>query len=322
MMLQLINKTSMPGVLVAGIDHQDRPIVTVVVKATCVLAGPPPAVAEPIHFAAVPWDKAEGSAKRPSDVAPAAKGTDVLVCDEAVMRRPTSEQIATIALKDAELRLRLRGPRQWEKGLLRWGATDAKPFTRLALRWENAVGGIDAKGRRCAENPVGLGWANPIEGGSLPCIEDPSAPFDRPGDRPAPACCAAVAADWQPRLAHAGTYDAAWKESRAPLLPKDFDSRFHRQAPGTLALARHLAPGEQVRLDGFTAEPLAPFVIPAVTPQIILRIAGRDRNVTPTLDQLVFLPGVGLATLTWRYTLAIEATALQVAWVVMPKGSS
>ncbi len=322
-MLQLINKSPWQAVLVAGIDHTDQPVVTVVVKATVPLTatdGPPPP-AEPINFAAVPWDKPEGSAKRPSDVALAAAGTDVLVCGEAVLPRPMAHRIASIALKDAKLQVRLSGPRQWDKGLLSWGISDPTPFSRLALRWEHAVGGIDAKGKRCARNPVGRGWAPPKDGDALPCIDDPAQLYQRPGDRPDPVCTTAVAPDWQPRLACAGTYDKAWQEQRAPLLPRDFDPRFHRQAPGALALPRHLSPGEQVRIDGFTPEPVV-YVVPSETPRIIVRIAGRDRTVIPTLDQLVCIPDAACMTLTWRSTIAVEATALQIAWVLAGGGRS
>lgn len=321
-MLQLINKTTWPAALIAGIDHQDRPIVTVVVKSTrpwAAAAGAAPPIEEPIHYAALPWEQAAASARRPADVACAAAGTDVLVCGEAVMPRPTATQLATITLPGVETRLRLSGPRRWEKGLLSWGISDPTPFTRLPLCWEQAVGGVDAKGRRSPWNPVGRGWAPPKDGDLLPCIDDPAKPYQRPGDRPEPVCTAPVAPGWQPRLAFAGTYDAAWQTDRAPLLPKDFDPRFHRQAPGALALTRHLAAGEQIRLAGFTPTPAAAFVVPGDGPQVIVRLAGRDRTIVPTLDQIAFIPDAGIVTLTWRHTLVAEATAVQFAWV-LPRG--
>jgi hypothetical protein len=45
-----------------------------------------------------------------------------------------------------------------------------------------------------------------------------------------------ISPHWQPRAGLAGTYDASWQASRAPLLPVDFDRRhLNAVSPGLVA---------------------------------------------------------------------------------------
>src|SRR5919108_183167 len=89
-------------------------------------------------------------------------------------------------------------------------ALDRKP-----LVWERAFGGTDVtpKGPTAEpRNPVGAGFRapdgqKPLAGMPLPNLEDPFAPISSWKDRPAPACFAPIAENWQPRLSYAGTYD-------------------------------------------------------------------------------------------------------------------
>jgi hypothetical protein len=53
------------------------------------------------------------------------------------------------------------GPRQWRKGLLGVELTDPAPLQPLALRYENAYGGLDPRNpaRHYAPNPAGVGYS-------------------------------------------------------------------------------------------------------------------------------------------------------------------
>src|SRR4029079_3507430 len=57
------------------------------------------------------------------------------------------------------------------------------------------------------------------------------APFTRWPIRAAEGGWAAIPAHWSQRARFAGTYDDAWRESRWPLPPEDFDPRFFNVAP-------------------------------------------------------------------------------------------
>ena len=53
----------------------------------------------------------------------------------------------------------------------------------------------------------------------------------KPGQNVLAAAFGPVGRHWEPRVRYAGTYDDRWTEDRMPLLPKDFDDRFHNAAP-------------------------------------------------------------------------------------------
>jgi hypothetical protein len=52
------------------------------------------------------------------------------------------------------------------------------------------------------------------------------------------------------RLQYAGTYDEAWKQQRMPLVPIDFDLRYHQAAPADQALPGEISGDEPLRVAG------------------------------------------------------------------------
>ncbi len=315
------------GDLFAGvvpcIDGRDQPGLTVVAKGTWAIdqgrlrpadtSQRIPVHPAPVHVA----DPAASSLWWSGDHAPAGEGTDVVVLGEAVTERPMPQHTATIAIGGATRTLRLWGPRFWDRGLFGWKVTPPQTTNRFPLAWEYAVGGRDHKGRACPHNPVGRGWAVPVNGAALPSIDDPAHPYGSPGDRPMPINTGFVAPHWQPRMALAGTYDAAWQSRRAPLLPTDFDPRFHRAACGQLALATHLPPGAPLSLTGFTPSGRETLVLPGGWPRAVVRLRGVDQQVALALDALAILPADGLAVLTWKATITgdlLDCPAIWVRW--------
>jgi hypothetical protein len=116
----------------------------------------------------------------------------------------------------------------------------------------------------CFTNSLGCGWQHkgvnaakqktglPIEDTQpAPCIFYPGEHLDKPVtikhprsiQSPADICAAsktypyrpaglgAIPRHWAPRIAHTGTYDDQWLNTRWPLLPKDFDEQFWNCAP-------------------------------------------------------------------------------------------
>jgi hypothetical protein len=60
--------------------------------------------------------------------------------------------------------------------------------------------------------------------------------------------------DEKPRARYAGTYDKTWAENRMPLLPADFDARYHQSAPPGQTATGHLAGDEPFKLSGLYGE--------------------------------------------------------------------
>jgi hypothetical protein len=60
--------------------------------------------------------------------------------------------------------------------------------------------------------------------------------------------------DHKARRRYAGTYDQAWTENRMPLLPSDFDPRFHQVAPSGQIARGYLQGDEQIKLGNLYEE--------------------------------------------------------------------
>jgi hypothetical protein len=55
----------------------------------------------------------------------------------------------------------------------------------------------------------------------------------------------------EPRRTYAGTYDDAWRRDRMPLLPVDFDARYHFSVPGSQLLGTYADGDEALALANF-----------------------------------------------------------------------
>jgi uncharacterized protein YjbI with pentapeptide repeats len=133
-------------------------------------------------------------------------------------------------------------------------AAAAEPFTRLALRWENAYGGPGHE-----HNPVGTGHVDRSQLGSaptpsprnfalaLPRIELPELLFTQLDQPLEPACFAPRSASWAVRRALFGTCDQRWFDARWPWFPEDFDTRYFMSAPPRLQQHTWLRGDETLR---------------------------------------------------------------------------
>jgi hypothetical protein len=140
----------------------------------------------------------------------------------------------------------------------------------MPLSWRNAYGGADpADAANWYEpNPAGKGFsANPLAltGRPAPNIELPHAPVSARTDRPDPAGLGPIPGHWPQRRRYGGTYDKAWEEERLPLLPLDFDPRFHQQAPADQQVEGFLRGGEPVLLEGMHPRGRLRFDLPRVS---------------------------------------------------------
>jgi uncharacterized protein YjbI with pentapeptide repeats len=113
------------------------------------------------------------------------------------------------------------GDRTWKQGV----PTSPLPFEAgIELRADRAFGGPGF-----AANPIGRGYPQ-REGGALPNIEAREHVIRLPGDTPPPALTTPIPSTWKARSRFAGTYGEAWRKTRWPYFPDDFDWRYFNAA--------------------------------------------------------------------------------------------
>ena len=195
-----------------------------------------------------------------SDLAPYKPFTDVTVVGDACA--PGGEALPSwetlVRVGPVAKRLRVTGPRGWERDGDRWRLTDPTPVDRVPLCYELAHGGVVRRGDRaetCARNPVGVGFATPwsvedVDRFEAPRIESADAPLSDPFAEPAPVGYGPIGRAWEPRLSLAGTYDDAWVKSTWPVLPKDFRSEYWNGAHPDLTVRGLLRSDAEIELVG------------------------------------------------------------------------
>jgi hypothetical protein len=327
-MLQLNNSTPFKAALMLLPDRDGSDTVYTVVKGTFTVA-PQLRLADD-QVAVAPVDKHFGdpaltSVRVPSDVCLGKPGTDVLISGSAWAPGGRAAWTADVHVSAGPLArsLRVFGDRVWDSRPSGASVAWVAPFLQMPLTWERAYGGRDETDKGPVadmRNPVGMGFRRsdslrPLAGLPLPNVEDPAALMSSWKDAPHPAGCAAVAAHWQPRSVHAGTYDEAWQKSRAPHLPADFDPRFFQLAPAGLTAYPHLRGGEQVDLRGVTPDGVLQFALPALELAVTYRFDSGAHERPAVLDTVIVEPDVPRVVLVWRATLSCDKRALKVRQV-------
>jgi len=262
---------------------------------TLVLA--PEERARGVRFVDFPWDeKKPESIAYPADLCLRKPGTDVVFVAKAYAPndKPVPKFDVRVEVGSLAKSLVVFGPRLWlDKGA---GLTAPAPVLEVDMRYDFAWGGSDdsdpADLLEEPRNPIGIGVTrNPssLTHRPAPSIEDPSHPIRSAKTAPPPAGIGPIGRHWQPRRKYAGTYDQAWQETRAPLMPDDFDDRFNRCASPGLVSDVPLTGGEAVRLLNLTVGGGAVnFELPKVAPAIEFRIKGREpERVRPHLDTVL-----------------------------------
>lgn len=226
--------------------------------------------------------------------------TDILLLgDASAGGRPVDTIDVDLRLGPLHKTVRVSGDRSFRAdGTI----TPARPFTRLPLRYERARGGPDEP---C--NPVGVAPRD-----RLPNLEDPARPILHSDDRPPPAGFGPIAPTWTPRRSHVGTYDLAWRTTRAPFLPHDFDPRFFCTAPADQILPTPLRGGETVELLHVWPVPRLRFRLPHCELTARATVAGRDEPVPLHLETVLLEPGEHRLDLTWRGALVCDKRMIQI----------
>lgn len=246
----------------------------------------------------------------PTDIVHAKAGTDIILNGHAYGRGRKSVT-AGLHLGDVQKRVLVCGPRRWESIMGLKSIIGPASFDRLALTYENAFGGCyeaPDQGRRCfAANPVGLGFADPKSARRpLPCLEYPGQCITSISQKPMPAAFSAVSPWWQQRTRYGGTFDRAWHDTRRPLLPLDFDQRYHNTVPGDQISREKLKGGERLRLENVhPRQACLEVTIPRHRFHAVFRIKEQTLPTEMAMDTLVVEPDDNRIVLSYRSSVAI-----------------
>jgi len=322
-MLQLQNNTPFAASMALFPNEEAIDTLYVMVKASFNIAGQLTLAddqAKPVA-ADVYWtEPGKSSLKYASDFHTGKPATDIIMLGHACApgKQATTQLDVQLSVGQVNKTVRVYGDRQWRDGAMTRPAT----FTTMPMVYEKAYGGVHFVDGRLAEsetrNPVGRGFAGSrkteeMDGVPLPNLEDPASLITSPNDRPAPACFAASAPNWQPRVGYAGTYDEVWQTTRAPYLPEDFDKRFLNVAHPELVYPDYLQGGEAVRITNMHPRGELKFDVPRV--QMISRVNMAGQEITPmfNLETLILEPNQLQMNLVWRASVACDKNALKIS---------
>ncbi|MGE0326710.1 MAG: DUF2169 domain-containing protein [Polyangiaceae bacterium] len=251
----------------------------------------------PLWFADVPWGEPEiPSIAYAGDLCLRKPGTDVIVVGTAHAPEGKAVPSFDVLVRAGQLQkaVKVHGLRVWEKNGT--GISEARPISSLEMRYDYAWGGFDDSDEENvveeARNPIGMGCVRDpsvLTHQAAPHIEDPAFPISNYKTAPPPAGIGAIGRSYMPRRKYAGTYDEAWQELRAPLLPKDFDDRFNVSASPGLWSEIPFRGGEAVQLlNLIPGGGVLQFNLPLVGVQVEFEVDGREPLIVkPQLDTVL-----------------------------------
>jgi hypothetical protein len=114
----------------------------------------------------------------------------------------------------------------------------------------------------------------------------------------------------EPRRSWAGTYDEAWVQQRMPLLPTDFDSRFHQSAPASQWL--RLNGDEACGVRGLYPQRVA-FKLPGRSVLVSGNVRGEYFTQAAVLDTLILDGERPHLTLVWRHPIVTRQKTAEVS---------
>ena len=278
-------------------------------------------------------DPTSSSCIQESDFAPYKPRCDILLAHAVAYApegKPHQRWPVGIRIGEWQKMLAVTGARYVDRGLLGWKVTEPEKATAVPLRWEHAYGGTCQWPRQVKEgeepdlwspyeaNPIGSGWVDKpwlkkaqvadVDAPRIEVFEQPFGTEDANAMRYEPVGVGPVGKWWTPRRQKAGTYDQAWKESRWPRLPLDFDFGYWNAAPEDQQI-EYPQGGEELVLAGLTAgQQVWRCKLPSLRPFVRVRLhAGPILPRAMNLDTLVIDFKAGTLSCVHRMTVAARA---------------
>ncbi len=336
--MELFNGTKLALDATQSLDRDGRPWLVAVAKGTYRIPADLSAVPEPaerprglLYTDVFEGEEGLSSPLFESDLAPFKPACDVLVKGRAhaPQGRPVTELLAGLTVGPLKKSVRVVGNRYWIKGATGWLASDPEPFVQMPITYGRAFGGPPSTG---AENPeelaphpgnlVGQGFARGkaqrlLEGRPLPNLEAVDAPVTDPGTLYAPVSLGPISRSWTPRKAWAGTFDKKWRDEVFPLLPSDFDERFHQCAPPDQHIPYPTGAEEVSLLNLSPGGGLVRFRLPDLSlPMVALSRRRTWTELRPVVDTLAIDMDAGTFDVVWRARLALRRDLHEVETVV------
>jgi hypothetical protein len=218
----------------------------------------------------------------------------------------------SIRVADVEKTIVVYGPRVYCKSAFESPSTGpSADFAVRPIRYEDAYGGTDLeppdhrRKRMDARNPVGKGVASdPSQLANQPAhtIEYPSGEAASRG----PAGFGPLASFWSPRRERGGTYDEKWERLKRPLLPDDYDEKFHLCAPDDQRPSRPLHGDEPVQLVNLTPEGSLRFQLPKTFLTFSTFFGSRREEHRSRLGTILIEPDARKLKLVWHTSLSVR----------------
>lgn len=309
-MWRVTNRTPYAAGRVWGRDKEGVHEWIVAVKATydilptgnLVLAAEQP---EPLLLPEYNGEDGASSLRYDADMVGPKPTTDVLLNGTAYAPdgKPAKEFMVSLKVGSVTKQLRVVGNRVWGS----FNPSSVSPVSKVPIVYERAYGGFDRsdpdprKQRLDTRNPVGCGLVT-HEGQPLPNFEYPGGSLEKAG----PAGFGALASYWSPRRELQGTYDSAWKKSRFPLLPADWNLSSLLCSPSDQRPASHLRGGELVELENLTPSGKLAFTLPKVYLRFRTLINNRNEEHQAQMSSVIIEPDFPRISLVWQSVLAVR----------------
>jgi hypothetical protein len=317
-MLDFNNNSPFAGTLIPSLDKHGNNFAVAVIKGTFDIHPNSSALSianeqMPIQMSDAFYGKpGESSIQYETDIAPIKPAIDVILNGYAYAPTGNASMFdASLQIDNHKKILRVIGDRYWVKSGFSWQPSSAQKFDRMAVVYENAYGGsiqlsddpMDTE--LCTYNPIGKGFVDAKgkglkEGLALPNIENPSELINHYDDRPMPIGVGAIARNWQPRLGFAGTYDQLWQQERKPLLPMDFDNRYHNAAHPLFTLPKPIANDAEIIAINFSESGYLTFKLPNFLFAVTAIIRGKKITQIAEMDTIVIEPEINRVLISWR----------------------
>jgi hypothetical protein len=191
----------------------------------------------------------------------------------------------------------VHGDRSWKRSMLRWGSTNARPFSEMPVSWSTAFGGVARQNDTPIPhdaNPRGKGYiidTDGIDGTPLPNIEDPEDLLEYPGQRVRPFGFAPLPCSSALRI------ESALDDSTIA----GVNLAIYNVAPPQHRVSE-LRGGERCELQGWVGATSEVFELPVESFVVELAIENRSYEVWPRLDTVCVFTTQRQLVLTQRAT--------------------